>query len=98
MGKYISMTILIAIGSVVILFLLAMLFEDGTGVIPIGLVLIILLSIIITQLIRIGDILKKRWYKSPFPIGAKRLLKTTSPKEGAMIILIKGITETHPIV
>jgi hypothetical protein len=60
MGKYISMTILIAIGSVVIIFLLAMLFEDGTGVIPIGLVLIFLLSIIITQLKRIGDILKKR--------------------------------------
>ncbi|WML46630.1 hypothetical protein RCG23_13295 [Neobacillus sp. PS3-34] len=60
MGKYISIAILFMIGSVVLLFLISSVFNDGTGAISIGFVLIFLFSIIITLLIRIGDILKKK--------------------------------------
>lgn len=60
MGKYISISILLMIGSTVLLFIISSIFDDGTGAISIGFVLIFLLSIVITQLIRIGDTLKRK--------------------------------------
>jgi hypothetical protein len=60
MGKYISTAILLMFGSVGLLFLISSLFDDQSGAISFGFVLILLLSIIITQLIRVADLLKKK--------------------------------------
>ena len=60
MSKYISIAILIFICSVVFLFFISSLSVDTTGAFSLGLVLIFLQSIMIAQLIRHGDILKKK--------------------------------------
>jgi hypothetical protein len=58
MGQYILLSVLISIFGVVALFIVASAFNDLTG--SIGIVLIIFLSIIVTLLLRIVELLKKK--------------------------------------
>lgn len=59
MGRYVSIFFLILIGSIILLFIIASIFQDG-GLVSIGIVITILLAAIITQLFYIIEFLKKR--------------------------------------
>jgi hypothetical protein len=58
MGQYILLSVLISIFGVVALFIVASAFNDLAG--SIGIVLIIFLSIIVTLLLRIVELLKEK--------------------------------------
>ncbi|MDQ0230200.1 hypothetical protein J2S19_001452 [Metabacillus malikii] len=59
--KFVSSTLLIFFSSILIFFLFLSFFNgDDTGAMSIGIVLSLMLSVIITLLIRILDILKKK--------------------------------------
>ncbi len=60
MGRAISISMLIFFGSVILFYLLVWLFNDQSGAFSIGIILFLLLSIIITLLIRILESLKKK--------------------------------------
>jgi hypothetical protein len=60
MGQYVLLSVLISIFGVVALFIVATAFNDQTGVISVGTVLVIFLSIIVTLLLRIVELLKNK--------------------------------------
>lgn len=60
MSRYIAIGFLFSFCSVCLIFLFASAFDDQTGALSVGLVLVIILSIIITFLIRIIELLKSK--------------------------------------
>jgi hypothetical protein len=59
MGYYISISLLITFGSVILMFILSWLFEDS-GTISVPIVFVLLISIVISLLSRIIDLLNKK--------------------------------------
>ena len=58
--RYFSITLSIFFGSIILFVLTLYLIQDETFMVPIGFVLFLLMSIIITLLIRIIEIIKKK--------------------------------------
>lgn len=59
MRRYISITLLIFFGSIILFFLTLNCIQDETFILSLGFVLFLMMSIIITLLIRIKEILKR---------------------------------------
>ena len=59
MRRYFSMTLLIFFGSIILFFLTLYCTQDETFIMPLGFVLFFMMSIIITLLIRIKEIIKR---------------------------------------
>jgi hypothetical protein len=59
MSKYISLSLLITFGSVLLMFILSWLFEDS-GTISVSIVFVLLISIVISLLTRVIDLLNKK--------------------------------------
>ncbi|WP_226670354.1 hypothetical protein [Metabacillus litoralis] len=59
--RFVSMTLLVFFGSLLLIFLFLNLFNgDETGAMSIGLVLLLMMSIIITLLIKLIETIKKK--------------------------------------
>lgn len=59
MSRYISISLLLFFGSILIVFLLANLIGDDDLTLSIGIIIVLLLSIIIILLVRIIELMKK---------------------------------------
>lgn len=59
MRRYISITLLIFFGSIILFYLTLTCIQDETFILPLGFVLFLMMSIVITLLIRIKEILKR---------------------------------------